>query len=252
MAWTRVLTCGLAVLLAGAAVSPAVSSAQAGEILFSIRDGRVTLVARDAQLSDILAVWEREGRTKIVARERVQGMVHSLELTNEPEAAALATVLRSVTGYIAAKYAVPPPDGSTYRCIIINPIPAPVMLAQAGPVDRGPQQPLRSPGMPPSMMGDPGMFPPAFVPPADDSDDSGVSRVQVPLGMRQPGMPSPTVPARPSLDPSAMPDPSTRPAQPIGTPAYPGAGIVVPGAAVPAIKPPGTPTQPTQRPPGID
>ena len=226
MAWMRGLTCGLSVLF----VFAGVSSARAGEILFSIRDGRVTLVARDAQLSDILAVWEREGRTTIVARERVQGMVASIELMNEPESTALATILRSVTGFIAAKHAVPPRDGSIYRCIIINPVPAPVMLAQAGPVGRATPSPSPQVGLPASMMGDPGMFPPAFVPPQpDDSDDSGVNRGMTPGGMRQPGMMSPVGMPRPPFDTSTGVDPAIRYTQPAQTPGFPGTGLGVPG-----------------------
>jgi len=250
MAWTRVLTCGLIVLLVAAGVSPA----WAGEIIFSIRDGRVTLVARDAQLSDILAVWEREGRTRIVARERVQGIVTSLELTNEPESIALATILRSVTGYSAARHPVPPRDGSIYRCIIINPVPAPAVVAFAAPVGRATPQPPSQMGMPQSMMADPGMFPSGFVPPPDDAEDGGAGRLGMPAGMRQPGMPSPARFAAPPYDTSTGADPAaaTRSAQPARTPAFSGSGIGVPGAVVPVPKPPGTPTQPGQKPPGIN
>jgi len=193
MRWTRVLTCGLIVLLVVAAAAPA----RAGEILFSIRDGRVTLVARNAQLSDILAVWEREGRTKIVARERVQGTVVSLELTNEPESTALATVLRSVTGYIAVKRPVPPGNASIYRCVIINPVPAPLLVLAQAPA-AGPTQPPRGfpMGAPQSMVGDSGMFPQAFIPPPDDSDDPGTARLQMPIGARLPGTATPSMPSR--------------------------------------------------------
>ena len=237
MAWTRVLTCGLIVLLVVAVAAPA----RAGEILFSIRDGRVTLVARNAQLSDILAVWEREGRTTIVARERVQGTVVSLELTNEPESTALATILRSVTGYIAVQRAVPPRDASTYRCIIINPVPAPTMLVQSAPAGPTPPQRGGAMGMPPSMLGDTGMFQPAFVAPPDDADESGAVRLQMPLGARLPGTASPSNPSRPPLDTPPAGDQATRQAQPALSPGFPGAGTGTPGASVPAQKPPGTP-----------
>lgn len=247
MARTRVLTCGLIVLLVLAVVSPA----RAGEVIFSIRDGRVTLVAHNASLSDILAVWEREGRTKIVARERVQGMVVSLELTNEPESTALATILRSVTGYIAAKHAVPPRDASTYRCIIINPVPAPTVLAQSAPA--APAPPPR--GGPvftaPQRFSDPNMLPPAVsMPPADTDDDGGPVHLQMPVGGRMPGMATPANPARPQLDSPAAIDQATRPAQPSLTPGFPGAGAAAPGAVAPGQKPPGTPTTPIQKPPG--
>jgi len=252
MSWMRGLTCGLSVLF----VFAGVSSARAGEILFSIRDGRVTLVARDAQLSDILAVWEREGRTTIVARERVRGMVASLELTNEPESTALATILRSVTGFIAAKHAVAPRDGSIYRCIIINPVPAPPMVAQTGSAGRtapAPSPQIGMPpqmGMPPSMLGNPGMFPPAFVPSQpDESDESGLNRGMTPAGMRQPGMTPPTGMPRPPFDTSGV-DPASNYPQPTQTPGFPGSASGVPGVVVPTPRPPGTPAQPAQKPPG--
>ncbi|MEI6667365.1 MAG: hypothetical protein WCP29_04350 [Acidobacteriota bacterium] len=247
MKWTGAPACGLLVLLVAAGVSPA----QAGEILFSVRDGRVTLVARDAQLSDILAVWEREGRTKIIARERVQGVVLTLDFKDEPEATALATVLRSVTGYIAAKYPVAPRDGSSYRCIVINPVPAPNVFVQAGAPGRpspAPQPQAQAPsGFPPSITSDAGYFPPAFVPtPGDEAEDSGASRAPAAAGPRQPGMMMPSGPTRPPMDPSALADTAgaRAPQSPATTPSFSGAGTGVPGAVVPAPPLPGTPPVP--------
>jgi hypothetical protein len=48
----------------------AASTASAGELTLSIRDGRVTLVARDVPLRQILAEWARVGRTRIVNADR--------------------------------------------------------------------------------------------------------------------------------------------------------------------------------------
>lgn len=263
MASSRALTCGFVVWLVLAAALPA----SAGEVLFSIRDGRVTLTAHNANISDILAVWEKEGRTKIVARERVQGVVASLELVNEPEASALATVLRNVTGYIAARREVAPSDASTYRCIVINPVPAPAMVAQAAttaPMGRGAaslSQPMgyqqQSMGYPQQSMGYPSQAggvdynsnPPMYVPPPDDGDDSGgggASRMPTVPGLRPPPMASPAGgTGRPPFDtygaPSAQP-----PRQPGLTPNVPGSSAApqVPGApAQPVVKPPGLPGQ---------
>lgn len=238
---TRVLASGLAVWL----VLAVVSSAVAGEVMFSIRDGRVTLVARNAPISDILAVWEKEGRTKIVAREKVTGMVTSLDLINEPEASALAIVLRGVSGYLAVKNPSAPDDASMYRYIVINPAPAPVIAVQASPMGRptGPPS-MQSIGVVSPTVGEPGGYPAAFVPPPSDDNDDAAARSQMPAGLRQPGMPIGGL-GRMTGDGAAQPDPSTRqPAPPSTSPGFPSAGVSVPGAVVPATKPPAAPGAP--------
>ena len=250
MARFRVLTCGLLVWL----VLVLVSSAQAGEVMFSIRDGRVTLVARNAPISDILAIWEKEGRTKIVAREKVVGTVTSLDIMNEPEASALATVLRNVSGYLAVQNPAAPSDASTYRCIVISPAPAPAPAAQAMASSR----PVPQPNMQNNLItqptpGDPGGYPPAFVPPPSDDNDDGSARAQI--QQRQPGMPIGGL-GRVTNDGTTPADPANRqPAQPSTTPGFPTGGVNTPGAVVPAAKPPGTPATPAGpiiRQPGID
>jgi hypothetical protein len=236
MGWTRGVRCGLFVFAAVACAVPA----RAGEIMFSIRDGRVTLVARDAQLADILAVWEREGRTKIVARERVQGMVASLELTDEPERAALATVLRSVSGYVAARYADPPRDGSTYRFIVIDPAPAPTyaLLYPGGSQSRPVQPNQPQMGLPTYGMSDGGIYPPGFTPPQMDPNDEVGGRQTIGVGLQ-----------RPPFDTTGA-DPASRPTPPTRLPGATGPGMTVPGAVVPA-PPPATAAPAIQRPPGI-
>lgn len=236
---SRVLACGLLVWL-GLAV---VSTAEAGEVMFSIRDGRVTLVARDAPISDILAIWEKEGRTKIVAREKVTGTVAALDLVNEPEASALAIVLRNVTGYLAVKNPSAAGDASTYRCIVINPAPAPVMTAQSAPPSAPSRPGMQGQGAQP-MVGDPGGYPPAFVPPPSDDGDDSAARAQIPQGLRQPGMPvggigRMTGEGMPQGNPS-----SQQPAQPAATPGYPAGGAAMPGTVAPGAKPPGAPGAP--------
>ena len=79
----------------------AVTTASA-EVQLTIQNGRVSLVAKDATVRQILAEWARVGDTKIVNIERVPGGPVTLELTNVPEAQALDVVLRSLSGYIAA------------------------------------------------------------------------------------------------------------------------------------------------------
>src|SRR5215471_6498959 len=56
-------------LLALAAFVPAASA----DVELSIHDGRVTIVAKDATVRQILTEWARVGRTKIVNVERLHG-----------------------------------------------------------------------------------------------------------------------------------------------------------------------------------
>src|SRR5206468_492872 len=98
----------------------------------------------DATPRQILDAWARLGHTRIVNVERVGGGPDTLVLTNEPEAKALAVLLRSVAGYIAAPRRVPMANASQYDRILIMPTsyatPAPAYRAAA------PQ-----PGQPPAM-----------------------------------------------------------------------------------------------------
>jgi hypothetical protein len=91
------------------------------EVSLQLRDGRVTLLARQAPIQQVLGEWARKGRTRIVNLERVAGPPLTLELNDLPEQKALAIVLRSVAGYIAAPRAVAVPGASLYDRILILP-----------------------------------------------------------------------------------------------------------------------------------
>jgi len=234
MATTRVRTCGLLAWLMLAAAVPA----NAGDVWLSMHDGRVTLVARDVMVRDVLAAWEIVGRTKVIARERVPGTLTTLDIVDQPEAAALATVLRGVVGFVAARHHVLPKDASIYRLIVVNPTPAGVFVPQSAPA--APQM-AESAAMGPRR-GELGNFPPAFVPPPADDASGGlaVSPGRIP-GMLQPGPSGLGGPARPPFDGSGGIDPAARPSAPAQTPGYPGAGNKTPGGLTPVIKPPGGP-----------
>src|SRR3954468_11207547 len=91
------------------------------EVQLSLRDGRVTLVARDATVRQILAEWARVGKTKIVNGERIPGGPLTLELKDVPEAEALDVLLRTLSGYIAAPRAALVADASLYDSILVMP-----------------------------------------------------------------------------------------------------------------------------------
>ena len=98
MRGTKVL--GIVVL---AVISTLVHTVAAGaQVQFTMQNGRVSLVAKDATLKQILAEWARVGQTKIVNVERVPDSPLTLQLIDVPEEQALDTLLRNLSGYVAA------------------------------------------------------------------------------------------------------------------------------------------------------
>ncbi len=129
----------------------AVSTAFA-EVQLTIRDGRVTLVARDATVRQILTEWAQIGQTKVVNVERLPGGPVTLQLTNVPEEEALDILLRSVSGYMAAPRPTAVANLSRYDRILVMPT-----LAAARPVAATPTPIFRQPAVSPT--------------PADDNTD---------------------------------------------------------------------------------
>src|SRR4026207_1705915 len=80
--------------VAALALLGAASSASA-EVQLSLHDGRVTIIARDATVRQILMEWARIGHTKIVNVERIPGLPLTIELRDVPEQQALKVLLRS-------------------------------------------------------------------------------------------------------------------------------------------------------------
>ena len=67
----------------------------------SLRDGRVTIRAQEAQITDILAEWSRVENTTIIGADELVGKTVTIEFVDVPEAKALRTLLRSASGYMA-------------------------------------------------------------------------------------------------------------------------------------------------------
>ena len=228
------------------------------DVQFSLRNGRVTLVARDATLRQILTEWSRVGKTKVVNLERIPGGPLTLELHDIPEGEALDILLRTLSGYIAAPRNVLVADASMYDSISImptvaNPVvrtngpapgpapftPVPVFNQNEDDQNPGQQQPLR---------------PPTFPFPATQAPQPGNPNVVRPvLPVVRPGV----VPMQPNNNPNDFPPPVVAPPFPTGVaPApsgqtAPGAiGVSAPGmiAPAPASQQPGQ--VPQQRPPG--
>jgi hypothetical protein len=212
----------LAVLgLAGLLVASAAAGASA-EVQLSIHGGRVTLVARDATVRQILAEWARIGHTKIVNGERIPGGPVTLELVDIPEREALDVLLRSVTGYLAAPRAGDAADWSVYDRILIMP----TSVAPAPPPSTTPPPALQTTFV----------LPQQPVAGADDSDEE--------RPVPSPGERRNRPVFLPPPDGGVQPQPQGVPAKPAQAPApftsYPGApttsapaGVASPGMVVP-------------------
>jgi len=229
----------------------AVTTASA-EVQLTMQNGRVSLVAKDATVRQILTEWARVGDTKIVNIERVPGGPVTLELTNVPEAQALDVVLRSLSGYIAAPRPVEASNLSRFDRIILMPT-----LAAARP-------PTQSSPAPVFQQQNPQFQPPQ---PADDDDDQRpMPNVPVPArgpvfnqfpqpqvgNPQQQQQPMPVMPGQmPNIPngPNTIPPPAGTTTAPATspTPVAPYGGVAVPGMVAP---PPPTPGQvPGQVPP---
>src|SRR5882757_8688144 len=103
------------------AISLAASIASAEVRVTMQQNGRVSIVAKDATVRQILTEWARVGQTKIVNVERIPGGPVSIELNNVPESQALEVLLRAMSGYIAAPRAVDVANLSRFDRIIVMP-----------------------------------------------------------------------------------------------------------------------------------
>ncbi len=233
----------------------AVSTASA-DVQLTMKAGRVSLVAKDATVRQILTEWARVGQTKIVNVERVPGGPVTLELIDVPEAHALDVLLRSLSGYITAPRPVDAANLSRFDRIIIMPTLASARPASASPPaqpvfqqnpqfnnqlpaddDADDQRPTSGAGAPPPNRG------PIFN--TFPQQPQAVNPQTVP--MPQPGTPGGAAAAP---QPPAQTVPTTFPSAPTA----PYGGVAVPGmVAPPPPAPPGQPGvqgQPVRRPGG--
>jgi hypothetical protein len=189
----------------------------AGELRLSMANGRVTLIAQDVTVREILAEWARVGQAKIVNAEKIGGTPVTLELQDVPEAQALDTVLRSAAGYVMVPRVAGNPGVSRYDRIMIlassrPPTTSTATTAQPFNNGRNPQTQIQQ-----------------TVSPDDDDDNPREQPTPNAVFPPQNGqvMPGPQVqPAQPGQQPNQAPMTSSRPGmlpapQPSGVPPNP-------------------------------
>ena len=246
-----------ALALAGVAWLAAGSTALA-EVQLTIRNGQVSLVARDATVRQILTEWAKVGQTKIVNVERIPGGPVTLELKNVSEQQALDVLLRSVSGYMVAPRATGVVNASAFDRIIVMPTSA----APRAPVAAAPSPVFRP-------FGAPGLFGQPPQQPADEEteDEQPASNVTAPnrgpvfntfpqpqiVNPQQRGVPTATpgvISTQPQVVEPQESGPAVNPPQPTTYPGAPGAQPTAPGGApVPGmiVQPPPQPGAPAQQ-----
>lgn len=203
-----------ALALAGLAIVAAASTS-AAEVLLTLHDGQVTIIAKDATVRQILTEWARVGRTRIVNLERIPGGPMTIELRNVPEQEALDVLLRTLSGYLAAPRATPVADASLFDPIVVLPTSAAPRPAAA---------PAPAPFAPPPAVQR--QAPPIPGPPTDDDSDDERPSPNVVVPPPQRGVFTP------------FPAPQVVNPQPPGV-AGPSRGVMPsPGAFAPANQPP--------------
>lgn len=197
--------------------SLAVAAPASADVQITMHDGRVSIMAKDATLRQILAEWAKVGQTKILNGDRVPSGLLTLQLNNVPEAQALDTLLRTVSGYLASPRAEFVSNLSKFDRIAIVPTPAPPM------------------SMPTASAAPPPMFqqPPAFQRPAvmDDQQDAPNQPVFNQFPPPQVANPAQQLGVAPAPGPLVLPPGGT--AAPAS--AYPGGATAPVGSSVPGM-----------------
>jgi hypothetical protein len=221
----------LKTLMFGAAAFLLASSTALASVVVTIHDGRVSIVAKDATIRQILTEWARVGQTKIVNLERIAGGPMSIELHDVPESQALDVLLRSVAGYLAAPRPVAAANLSVFDRVVVMPQPA------------GARVPVTSVAAQPPTFQQPPQFN-RMPPPADDDDDratpNGITNQNQNRGPVFNTFPQPQqMNNLQGVNPNVM-----QPAQQAAPSAFPTApygGVAVPGMVAPAPPQPGLP-----------
>jgi hypothetical protein len=200
-------------------------------VQITMRNGRVTLIAKDATLRQIFAEWAKVGQTKILNGDRVPSGPLTLQFNDVPESQALDTLLRTVSGYVASPRAEMVSNLSTFDRIAIIPTPAPAMTVPSANAAPPPMFPQASPAF---QQQRPGVM--------DDQQDAP-NQAPVFNQFPPPQVANPMQQMPPSQAPGVMPAPGPLVLPQAGTPtAAPGAyptGSSVPGIIVAPPKKPG-------------
>jgi len=146
-----IVAAGLAALVSGIAAQDLLAQQDASrrrlEISFDL-EGRVTLVAENVTIREVLAEWGRVGGSYVINAEKLAGgPVPMLRFENRPEREVIDSLLRTAAGYILGPRTARTAGPSLYETVMILPTSSP-LASGAYPFSAGPAVPLRTPGAP--------------------------------------------------------------------------------------------------------
>jgi hypothetical protein len=193
--------------------------AAAGALSFSLKDGRVTILAYSVTVKEILNEWGRFGRISIAGSDALSGAPITLELRDVPEAKALDVLLRSVSGYVAVSRSQAVATASIFQSIRIlatsrAPALPPPVTAQA-PAPRAPVStafvpPPATPATTPFSPGAPrGAIP--LLQPLTGLEQEGLQQNQQALDLLARGKAGNSTAAQPALSAPAVSTDASRP-----------------------------------------
>jgi hypothetical protein len=225
-----------AVLAFAAAALLAAATPARAELVITMHDGLVSVNAKDVTLRQIMAEWAKVGQTKVVNADGIAGGPITITLVDVPEEQALATLLRSVSGYLAAPRPTVVKNASRYDRILVVPTAAtPARAATAALPPAFPQPRVQAPQ-------------------SNDDNDDGPPPPAPPLGGlaappaagQQPRAPvfNNTSTFPPAINPQDGPNVAPPVSAPTASPTA-ATGTSTPGIIIAAPAPPGQ--QPAQR-----
>jgi hypothetical protein len=219
-------------LLLAAACCALFASPASAEVRVTFANGRVTVIANAATVSEILAEWSRVGGSTFVDANRIPAQERlTIRLENATELDALDVLLRSVAGYMIMPRQVGAAGSSLVGRVFILPTSTPA--AYVAPAE------VPQPGEDPDLQSLLSAAPPR-------PDDDGPVRFETP----------PPPPSASSASPQfGQASPLLGQSSPLGdgttTQTVPGLGVVTsqqPGVVITGQAAPGRPNRPSTRP----
>ena len=182
-----VILAGCAALLparALAQVQPPAAASTERKLDLTFNNGRVTLIAKNVTLQEILAEWTRKGSCPFPGAEKiVGGKLPPLQYENQPELTVLQSLLRSLSGYIPFPRKVGNPGASMFEGVQVL---ASSKATTTMPMNSGMSMPIAAPLVP---QGNPmDEIPPIVTVPNPNAQPQPASPNQPTVAPSQPGI----------------------------------------------------------------
>ena len=143
---------GLAALLPARALAqvamstPPAAASTERKLDLAFENGKVTLVAKNVTLQEILAEWTRKGGCPFPGADKiVGGKLPPLQYEHQPELTVLQSLLRSLSGYVPVPRRVGNPGASSFEAVYVLASSKPTTTV---PMSSGTSMPIAAPLVP--------------------------------------------------------------------------------------------------------